>query len=131
MMFYDFGNGSQELSLHQKLPTPKQLYFYILWIGCKINMLYAFHNLLMRYAAQLTNQFWTEKKSPFSVGENIKSNYFRKIIFDFPSDANSAVNPLIYALHHSEFKQVTIKISALKGGQFRFSFEVCKTSGVH
>ena len=35
MMFYDFGNGSQELSLHQKLPTPKQLYFYILWIGCK------------------------------------------------------------------------------------------------
>merc|ERR1719266_2250736 len=37
-----------------KLPTPKQLYFYILWIGY----------------------------------------------------ANSAVNPLIYALHHSEFKQV-------------------------
>ena len=132
MMFYNFGNGSQELSLHQKLPTPKQLYFYILWIGCMIIFCSIFPHFLnltkLRFATvaicRTAGKSILERKEK-SISSCRKSLYFTKIFGDFSSDANSAVNPLIYALHHSEFKQVTVQLEDCQPKK------IFSTSGVH
>ena len=49
----------------------------------------------------MINQFSSEHML-IPIPSSTESN----IDLDFSSDVNSAVNPLIYALHHSEFKQV-------------------------